>query len=407
MADLEFTARVFRSLIDSVHTFTQEEVLSATTVLGRYVKQRPNDACALHLLGLLYERLGQLEQGAEEISRAIALLEAAYEDTEDPVLERQFTIAHANLARLKVGLCDYTGALESFETVLGLLPDQSVDDDSDAEVEILRVQTLFGCGLARFKLRDLQNAMSAFQAALDAVEENHVLRAHVTVLLAQSMWAIGTEEFRESAKALLLDRQAFQLASSLSCSSFLSSITADPENLMAINTLAGMGILTADDNLVDAALSEVQSLPIERRQELDPQRHVVYLLMQHHLAQVCIVTCPVSAVTVNCLHQGDVEQAIRIAQKALHIEPSSIHLRRELASLTLQQGNMSATHAMIDVHSLTRQDEAKGTLPLAAIACDGKGGAALRYAQKAIILDPANTQSWKVLAYIRARDANL
>lgn len=371
LGDLEFAARVFQSLTDSVHTFTQE-VLSATTVLGRYVKQRPNDACALHLFGLLYERLGQLEQGAEEISRAIVLLEAAYEDTEDPVLERQFTIAHANLARLKVGLCDYTGALESFETVLGLLPDLSVDDDSDAEVKILRVQTLFGCGLARFKLQDLQNAMSSFQAALDAVGENPVLRAHVTVLLAQSMWAIGTEEFRESAKALLLD-----------------SITADPENLLAINTLAGMGILTADDNLVDAALSEVQSLPIERRQELDPQRDVVYLLMQHHLAQ------------------GEVEQAIRIAQKAMHIEPSSIHLRRELASLTLQQGNTNATHAMIDVCSLTHQDEAKGTLPLAAIACDSKGGAALRYAQKAIMLDPANIQSWKVLAYIRARDANL
>jgi len=117
----------------------------------------------------------------------------------------------------------------------------------------------------------------------------------------------------------------------------------------------------------------------------------------------------VSIVTVIViyLHQGEVEQAIRIAQKALHIEPSSVHLRRELASLTLQQGNTNTIHAMIDVCSLTHQDEAKGTLPLAAIACNSKGGAALRYAQKAIMLDPANIQSWKVLAYIRARDANL
>ena len=64
------------------------------------------------------------------------------------------------------------------------------------------------------------------------------------------------------------------------------SITADPENLMAINTLAGMGILTEDDSLVDAALSEIQSLSIERRQELDPRRDVTYLLVQHHLGQV-------------------------------------------------------------------------------------------------------------------------
>lgn len=55
---------------------------------------------------------------------------------------------------------------------------------------------------------------------------------------------------------------------------------------MAINTLAGMGILTEDEGLVDAALSEIQSLSIERRQELDPRRDVTYLLVQHHLSQV-------------------------------------------------------------------------------------------------------------------------
>ena len=47
-----------------------------------------------------------------------------------------------------------------------------------------------------------------------------------------------------------------------------------------------MGILTGDDNLVDAALSEVLALPFEHRHSVDPQRNVDYLLMQHHLAQV-------------------------------------------------------------------------------------------------------------------------
>lgn len=71
---------------------------------------------------------------------------------------------------------------------------------------------------------------------------------------------------------------------SLTC--FFFSITSDPENLMAINTLAGMGILTEDDGLVDAALSEILSLPIEQRHELDPRRDVTYLLVQHYLGLV-------------------------------------------------------------------------------------------------------------------------
>jgi len=66
----------------------------------------------------------------------------------------------------------------------------------------------------------------------------------------------------------------------------LYSIAADPDNLAAINALAGMGILTGDDNLVDAALAEILSLPLERRHELDPRRDVDYLLLQHHLGQV-------------------------------------------------------------------------------------------------------------------------
>ena len=43
------------------------------------------------------------------------------------------------------------------------------------------------------------------------------------------------------------------------------SITQDPdsESLMVINVLTGMGILTDDDSLIDAALSELISLPLD------------------------------------------------------------------------------------------------------------------------------------------------
>lgn len=182
----------------------KEELLPAFFVLSRYVQRCPQDPCALHLLGLLCERLDQLEEGVLWTSRAIALLEAAYEESEDPLVERQFTIAHANLARLKLGLRDYTSAFESFETALGLLPEESPDNDT--ETKVLRVQALFGTGLTQFKLGDLQSAMTTFQSALNSSGEDYILRAHVTVLLSQCMWTIGTEEFKESAKALLLDR---------------------------------------------------------------------------------------------------------------------------------------------------------------------------------------------------------
>lgn len=47
-----------------------------------------------------------------------------------------------------------------------------------------------------------------------------------------------------------------------------------------------MGILTADDSLIDAALSEILAMSIDQKHSLDPQRHVDYLLLRNHLAQV-------------------------------------------------------------------------------------------------------------------------
>jgi superkiller protein 3 len=66
------------------------------------------------------------------------------------------------------------------------------------------------------------------------------------------------------------------------------SIAADPEDLTTVNILAGMGILSNDDSLVDAALSELLALPLQRRYELDSGRDADYLVIQHHLGQVSV-----------------------------------------------------------------------------------------------------------------------
>jgi hypothetical protein len=66
----------------------------------------------------------------------------------------------------------------------------------------------------------------------------------------------------------------------------VSSISSDPENLEAINLLAGMGILTNDDGLVDAALAEMLSLPLDQRVAMDPHHDVDGLLVKHYLGQV-------------------------------------------------------------------------------------------------------------------------
>lgn len=148
------------------------------------------------------ERLGHLALGAELAGRAIGMLEAAYEEAEDAAIERQFAVASTTMARLRLAAREYEGALESYQTALGLLGE--AEEVDDAETAVLRAQSQFGAGLALFKMGSLDEALSSFEAAVQSAGEDTVMRGQITVLLAQTLWAIGSDEAKESAKNQLL-----------------------------------------------------------------------------------------------------------------------------------------------------------------------------------------------------------
>ncbi|KAI0027005.1 TPR-like protein [Vararia minispora EC-137] len=358
-ADLEFARREFKHH-SSGRMSTTFDLFPAFFVLGRYCQQRPDDASALHLYGLISERIGHPELAAEAVQHAIAVLEAAYEESEDAALERQFAIANTTAARLRLAAGDYEDALEFYDSAWGMLP--------EGETGVLNAQCRFGTGLANFKLGRLQGAIDAFEEALTCAGDDLHIRGNVTVLLAQCLWTMGTEEAQESAKTQLLE-----------------CITTDPENLTAINVLAGMGILTEDDNLVDAALSEVLGLPLDRRNVRDQCRDVTYLLIQQYL------------------EQGDIVRAKGEAQKAVFNEPGRTDMRRALASLVLQTDDATATRALLEGRD-SDMDEQRLVLGLRAVAEAEIGSPdALPMAQRAVMLGPWVKKNWEALAYVRSK----
>jgi hypothetical protein len=78
-------------------------------------------------------------------------------------------------------------------------------------------------------------------------------------------------------------------------------VAQDPDNLSATATLAAMGILTNDEGLVDAALSEIISSSTEKRLERDAGKEFDHLLSRYHLAQVRQLT-PLTTVTLLTSH---------------------------------------------------------------------------------------------------------
>jgi superkiller protein 3 len=108
-----------------------------------------------------------------------------------------------------MSLCirDYEAALEGFDSVVGLLPENDPqNDENNLPTIIIRVQAHLGSGLANFHLGNLDEALIGFEAALEAARDHRVIKGQIVVLLAQTLWAIDTEESRESAKSRLLER---------------------------------------------------------------------------------------------------------------------------------------------------------------------------------------------------------
>lgn len=208
--DLEFASRSFARLkaaaagseapVEDTRD-SSTELLAVFSVMGRYCRARPTDATALHLFGLVCESLGLEDRAIELMDQAITILEAAYEESEDPQTERQYAIAHANRARLCLATERYEEAVESFETSLGLLP----EDDEDGSSMPLRIQANWGKAISYFRQGDLPAALSAMEESLQAAGDSN-LRSQVAVLLSQLILTGNNDACVDSASALLLER---------------------------------------------------------------------------------------------------------------------------------------------------------------------------------------------------------
>ncbi|KIO22865.1 hypothetical protein M407DRAFT_245019 [Tulasnella calospora MUT 4182] len=162
----------------------------------------------------------------------------------------------------------------------------------------------------------------------------------------------------------------------------------------AITALAAYGMLNLDDDLLDAALSEIRAMPIDERLSLDPEGTVEHLLTHHHLGQ------------------GLIKDAAILMEASVHATPMASEPRLRLARLLIQQGHPEQARAvlagLLDTKGQADRSHVAETLSLAALALaqsasksKGSDRTALMEAQRAVFLDPASLQARKVLQYCR------
>ena len=102
-----------------------------------------------------------MELGISHLRKSVSILEAEYEESESPKVERQFVIANSNLARMLLHHDAYEEALDMFQSVVNLLA------DADESVGVLlRSQAQLGSGVCLFKLGQLEEAHGVMASRL-------------------------------------------------------------------------------------------------------------------------------------------------------------------------------------------------------------------------------------------------
>ncbi|KAJ1304710.1 hypothetical protein OPQ81_005849 [Rhizoctonia solani] len=364
-ADKEYAVKCFARASNAAAT---ESLFPAFFALQRYCQHFSDDSSGLHLLALVSERLGHISLAIDLLTQAMPILETLYDATEDAQIAERYGIAKVNLGRLQLVEGDYPAALDAFGTALALLPEITEDDT----LKTCRAHAQACSGIANYMQDNFEAAVEMFEASVASAPTSTRVRENVTISLCQALWETGSEDAREAAKSQLLEM-----------------FEQDSSNLECIVTLVAIGTLNNEPDLVDAALSEIISMPPEKRQSLDPSRQVDRILAQHYIAQ------------------GNIDAALKVVQNAATSKFAPVSAAKTLAEFLVQRGDDKAVEiAVTALKNLADRNELGPLLRIAAIGKAKTGNlepSVQKEAEKAVVLAPWDGRNRLALTYVRTK----
>ncbi|ORY31409.1 putative translation repressor [Naematelia encephala] len=363
-ADLALAASTFMPFLVPGSKLDASILQQPAFALRHYVHQRPTDAIAAHLYALVCERIGLIDESVSSLERATLLFEAEFERTESTEIETQYSFALCNLGRLRLAAAQYDAALKAFTDLWGLISDTPPDDES---ARSLRIQVKLGQALALFWLEKVDESLEAFQAALDECGDE-TSKEEVAVILSRTLWGLGGDDAREVAKSHLLE-----------------CLSHESPSIKVITTLAAIATLTADDELVEATLSELSSLRLNRRL-VEDTTDLTSLIMHLH-----------------ALVDGQPADAEAILEASVHEDPANTVKRNRLARFLIAAGKTDQAIGVLEGMENSGDTGLESErFKLAGLArVKGGDGEGLKELQKAVRAKPWDIAAWEALVWAK------
>lgn len=235
----QFSTSVFDQTLATTADTSMTSLIQSIFALGQLRGLRPQNHALGHLRALLQERTHEHRPSADVLEEMCSVLEADYEVTESAQSLKRFALAKTDLARAYLAIGSYDQAVDCGETALQLSSDESDNELTAEERKKARLSAHLTVGLAHYHQNNLTDAVSYFDSALQESDNN----PDAVCLLAQVLWATGTESAREKARSSLFD-----------------VIGDKPDHVQSVVLLGIVGILDEDEETLDAVRIELERL---------------------------------------------------------------------------------------------------------------------------------------------------
>ncbi|KAG6202984.1 hypothetical protein E4U50_005951 [Claviceps purpurea] len=350
-----YSSSIFDHVLTAPVNTTVASLIQPLFSLNQIQSMRPQELAFGHLCAMFEERMRNSASATKMLERLCSALENHCGKTHSAETFAQFTLTRTDLARAYLATANYEQAVKEGETALKLSSDATESKLAGDQRKRARISAHLTLGLGKYFLGKYEEAETCFESALGESGNS----PDTTCLLAQVLWAQGSEDSRDRAREALF-----------------GVIESQPDHVQSVLLLGVVALLDQDEGSLEAVVEELQSLRTNDKVTPADQAQISEVLR-----------------SIAGLADGHTERdMVQQVQEDVMLYP---HLPHGWSSLAEATGDSHAAQMALRV--AIRGIPPRGVLEADDLAKAYAGTGKAADAQRAVMLSPWDVSGWTAL----------